>query len=238
MILKYKGNGIFILQAHNIIPRDSYTKQFACFMSELLVGYIMETCDITKSDFAGYGNASDNVHVSVLTKQEKDDFVISMGLITDVNKVIDKCNDVFDYNEEIFLGITPEGLMEIQNTGEIYMDCEHAMYAVFKNKGMLKEGRILPLDYPFVEPAVREKKFQLYKTTKSLREALIVFNMIADDQKVLYSNQKGLYGISFHVYGEELKRYEAELMCETTPFKTKMEPFSAKMVQELLSLYS
>ena len=238
MILKYKGGGIFILQARNIVPDQSYyTQQLSHFLSTLFVDYIIDVCDITPRDFIGHEKDRGAVKVSVITKKDHGDFIVSMGFITSADDVIRKCDDTFDFNETIYLAISPEGLSEIQNTGETYMECEEAMYTLFEREGMIKKGRVLPPDYPFLEPPVREKKFSLYKTTRNIKEALIVYNAAPDEQKILSSDKNGLYGVKFDVYGEDLKKYKTEFMCEDAPFKSKMEPFTPEMAQELISLY-
>ena len=237
MILKYKGNGLFILQAHNLIQKSDLNKDFTYDLTQLFFHYITATCNINISALKDHAEKNHLLYVAVLYKQINDDFVISIGFLTKVLEIITKCDKHFEYDTETYLDISQNGFTESQSDGNEFIECERAIYKVFKSQGILKNVRVLPSDYTFEDPVVKEYRFKLYKTTRNIKEALMLYTAINDPDKGLYSNECGLYGVCIHVYGEDLKRYKTEFLCTESPLTIGMKPFTEKMIEELKVLY-
>ncbi len=223
MIGHYVKDGLFVFQ----IPGYEYSKQNIAALTNNLLMYILGTCEISPEDVTdGHG-----VRGTTLINKKYDKTCI--GIYIDSERAVKKVAHQFKENELFYLTANSGGIQKCNKTKEEYIDCLEKVCEMLD----IEERKILPKDYPFKEPAVKEKEFMMYRSSNDLRSIVSLYNALEGKTRTLYSNGKGRYGLSVKIFGEDIVYYKSEYMLEMSPFDTKMSPFNEKMAAELSSLY-
>ena len=223
MVGRHIKNGLFIFQ----IAGDDYSKSDIAEITNYCVSFIIGSCRLSAHDIKSRKGIMGTAMVNKTIQKT------CVGILIKEESALEKCNKTFNENEEFYLNVNSQGIYQCDNTGEKYVDC---LEQVCEMLG-IEERKILPKNYPFKEPPVKEKEFTMYRSSGDLRSIMSLYNALEGKTRTLYSNGKGRYGLSVKIFGEDLIYYKSEYMLEMSPFDTKMSPFNEKMAAELSSLY-